>query len=113
MNKREYHEKILSLIYKYGVRFSKKHGNYIKLPFYRDSFFVLDTWNGSITLKVGSGQQVRSEGVYDWYYPEPEGEKLFWLGSQAGGFSKGDVSEEQMVYWYTAICALILKGFYK
>ena len=109
---KEYHDKIVDLIFKYGIKYPKKHGNYIKLPFYKDSFFEMDSWNKSIHLKVGSGEQERSEGLYDWYYHELKGEDLFWLGSNWGRFEKGNASEEQMQYWYNEICSLILKGYY-
>jgi hypothetical protein len=72
----------------------------------------MDSWNKAIHLKVGSGEQHKTEGLYDFYHSNLGGEDLFWLGSNWGRFSKGNASEEQMQYWYNEICSLILKGYY-
>ena len=51
----KYYKLIRDLIYKYGERFDKKHGNWIKLQYTKDSFFEMDSWNRAIRLKQGTG----------------------------------------------------------
>jgi hypothetical protein len=48
--KESYYE-LVNLIKKYGIYTEKRHGNYVKLNYIDDSYFVLDTWNSEIRLK--------------------------------------------------------------
>jgi hypothetical protein len=68
---------IRDLILKYGERFDKRHGNWIKLQFTDNLFFQMDSWNYAISLKRGIGE-------YD-YWIGFSGEREKYLGMDFGG----------------------------
>lgn len=85
MNKEEKHNQLVSLIFKEGEGFDKKHGSWIKLNLGDDLFFQLDAWSDAVTLKKGSGE-------YD-YWLGFSGQAITYFGLNWGGF-ESSVSED-------------------
>ncbi len=50
------HEVLRYLIREHGEKFNKKHGNWIRLRLNGYWFLEMDSWNGYINLKQGSGE---------------------------------------------------------
>ena len=73
------HDKLVHLIFKYGKRFDKKHGNWIKLELDGKKFLQLDTWNSNPQLKMGSGE-------YEYYTGFAPKAALINFGIDFGGF---------------------------
>lgn len=57
------HDKLVHLIIKYGERFRKEHGNWIKLKLEGNKFLQLDTWNGNPNLKWAAGNMNIGQGL--------------------------------------------------
>lgn len=53
IDKAVYYE-LIDIVKEYGLYSNKRHGYYVKLPYVADTYFILDTWNNSLSL-VGEG----------------------------------------------------------
>ena len=51
-NSEEYENyyELVNLIEKYGEKYSKRHGNWFKLHYINDYYFVMDSWNKRIKI---------------------------------------------------------------
>jgi hypothetical protein len=95
MIEENYYELIRDLIYKYGKRFKKKHGEWIKLQYTNDSFFEMDSWNRRIILKQGNGD-------YE-YWMGFRGEVKECIGIDYGG-QKVNTNSELLEFYYNNLC---------
>lgn len=66
MNKKKAYDEIVSIIYKYGKPFPKKHGSWYLMPYTNSSWIEMDSWNKRITLFEGE--------------PESDSETAYWVG---------------------------------
>jgi hypothetical protein len=73
------HEKLVHLIMKYGERFRKEHGEWVKLELDGKKFLQLDTWNKNPELKMGSGE-------YEFWTGFSPRAALINFGIDFGGF---------------------------
>jgi hypothetical protein len=82
---------IRDLILKYGERFPKKHGEWIKLQFTNDLFFEMDSWDSAIWL---------TKGITECdYWNGFNGEAQAYLGLDFGGLEiKYDA--DMLKFWY-------------
>lgn len=74
-----YHDILANLIYKYGEKFEKKHGYWIKLNLEDNKFLEMDSHNHGITLKMGSGDYDKWLGFF--------GKEIIYFGINFGGYS--------------------------
>lgn len=47
---------IYIVMHHHGIKYYKKHGNWIRLDLHNGFFYEMDSWNGAIKLKRGSGE---------------------------------------------------------
>lgn len=77
---KEDHENLVSFMYEYAERHSKKDGHWMIFRLNDDWFIQMDSWNKHIELKQGSGD-------YE-YWCGFKGKKWLYLGGDWGGFSE-------------------------
>jgi len=70
---------LYKIIFNFGQKYDKKHGNWIKIHYFKDAFFQMDSWSKAITLKQGNGE-------YE-YWSGFEGKKINYIGLDYGGRS--------------------------
>ena len=70
------YKELVNLIHKYGEKYPKKHGNWIKLHYIKDYYFCMDSWNERISL-------YKNPIIEYWNI---EGELICTLGIDFGGF---------------------------
>lgn len=87
--------KLLSdFIYKNGKKFEKKHGNWIKLPLFKDYYLSMDSWNGAIKFNRGIGRYEYWLGFgFNEETKKFEDKEICHLGLDFGGFATPDREE--------------------
>ncbi len=72
-SKKSYDE-IVSLIYKHGKAYPKKHGNWYLMPYTNSSWVQMDSWNKSVTVFEGATPS--------------DSEVMYWSGFARGSKNK-------------------------
>lgn len=78
-------------IFKNGKKFDKKHGNWIKLPLFKDYYLSMDSWNGRIDFQKGFGEYEYWLGFGNQFNKEDK--FICCLGGDFGGFRTPDREE--------------------
>lgn len=80
MDKQRYY-KLVKLIRNNGKSFRKRHGEWIRVKIYNNTWLVLDTWNSCITVHKGACEDRTSHG-YTWGFED----RTDNIGMHFGGF---------------------------
>lgn len=89
MDKHDKYKKLVSLIYKFGEKYPKRHGEWIRLQYINDYYFCMDSWNNSISL-VHNAIYENEAGF--------SGKEEKYLGIDWGGFELS-INEELLDFY--------------
>lgn len=87
---KELYDELVELIYTYGTRFPKKHGNWIQLYYIDGYSFIMDSWNREICIVQNAEYINQWNGL--------RGKEILCVGLDFGGF-ECYISENQLIFW--------------